>query len=201
MNTKWFTAMLCGALILNSFCMGAAVFAADSEDETQTAGSQEASAAPVHVSVHDPSVMETPDGVFYIVGSHTASAKSDDLIAWQQLNFDYGTGQDLKFYGTLTENLAEPFAWAGYHDGDASGGYAVWAPDIIWNPYYQWDDGSTGAYMLYFCTSSTWRRSCIGYMVAHEVEGEYQYVDTLVYSGFTTSGETDGNSTRDTTWD
>ena len=175
----------------------------DEEGDAEAADtiSPEAAKAPVHVTVHDPSVIETPEGVFYIVGSHTASAKSDDLVAWQQLNFDYGTGKDLKFYGTLTENLAEPFEWAGYHDGDASGGYAVWAPDIIWNPYYQWEDGSEGAYMLYLCTSSTWRRSCIGFMVAHEIEGEYQYVDTLVYSGFTTNGEKDGNSDRDTTWD
>ena len=49
-------------------------------------------------------------------------------------------------------------------DGDASSGFAVWAPDYIWNPWYVWEDGSEGACMLYFCTSSTWRRSCIGFL-------------------------------------
>ncbi|MCC8049518.1 MAG: family 43 glycosylhydrolase [Clostridiales bacterium] len=55
--------------------------------------------------------------------------------------------------------------------------------------------------MLYCCTSSTWRRSCICYLVSKEVDGTYTYGDTLVYSGFTTTGETDGDSTRDTSWD
>ena len=55
--------------------------------------------------------------------------------------------------------------------------------------------------MLYLCTSSTWRRSCISYMVSREIEGEYRFGDTIVYSGFTKNGEYDGKSTRDTSWD
>ena len=154
----------------------------------------------VHVCVHDPSIFEDRDGTFYVLGSHTASASSDDLISWKQLNFDYGSGKGLPFYGDLEVTMEEPFQWAGYHDADASG-YAVWAPDLIWNPYYEWEDGDTGAYMIYFCTSSTWRRSCIGFMVSKEMMGPYEYRDTIIYSGFTKNGETDGNSTRDTSWD
>ena len=155
----------------------------------------------VHVCVHDPSVFEDSDGVFYLFGSHTATASSKDLIAFEQLNFDYGNGKNVPFYGNLTETLEKPFEWAGYDDGDASSGFAVWAPDYIWNPYYVWEDGTEGAYMLYFCTSSTWRRSCIGFLTAKEVKGEYTFGDVIVYSGFTKNGEFDGNSTRDTTWD
>ena len=104
---------------------------------------------PEHVCVHDPSIFADTDGTFYLLGSHTASASSDNLIAWKQLNFDYGNGKQLPFYGDLQETLARPFEWAGFDDGDCSGnGYAVWAPDLIWNPYYEWDDGSAGAYML-----------------------------------------------------
>ena len=158
--------------------------------------------SPVHVSVHDPSIMEDKDGTFYIVGSHTASASSEDLIAWEQLNFDYGNGKNLAFYGNLQETLEKPFRWAGFDDGDCSGnGYAVWAPDLIWNPYYKWEDGEEGAYMLYVCTSSTWRRSCISFLVSKDVKGPYTFGDTIVYSGFTKNGEYDGKSTRDTTWD
>ena len=164
------------------------------------AGEAEAVPAAVHVSVHDPSIFEDKDGTFYVFGSHTAVASSDDLIAWKQLNFDYGSGKDLPFYGTLTETLEEPFEWAGYHDADA-GGYAVWAPDIIYNPLYVWEDGTEGAYMLYVCTSSTWRRSAIAFLVAQEIGGPYTFGDTVVYSGFTKNGETDGKSTRDTSWD
>ena len=156
----------------------------------------------VHVSVHDPSVFEDKDGMFYVLGSHTASASSEDLIDWKQINFEYGNGKNVPFYGNLKENLAVPFEWAGFDDGDTAGnGFAVWAPDIIWNPYYVWDDGDEGAYMLYVCTSSTWRRSCISYLVSKEMTGTYSYVDTIIYSGFTKNGEFDGKSTRDTTWD
>lgn len=181
-----------GMLMASAFC-GAAC----AEDE---ASAQTPEAA--HVSVHDPSVFEDQDGSFYIVGSHTASASSEDLIRWEQLNFDYGNGTDLPFYGDLQETLEKPFRWAGFDDGDCSGnGYAVWAPDLIYNPYYQWDDGDTGAYMLYVCTSSTWRRSCISFLVSKEAAETYEFGDTIVYSGFTKNGEPDGKSTRDTTWD
>lgn len=153
------------------------------------------------VSVHDPSIVKVEDGNFYVLGSHTASAQSDNLIQWTQVNTDYGNVEDTPFYGNLQETFAKPFQWAGYDDGDCAGGYAIWAPDAIWNPYYEWEDGSTGAYMLYCCTSSTWRRSCISYLVSKTFEGPYEYVDTIIYSGFTKTGETDGNSTRDTKWD
>ena len=135
--------------------------------------------------------------MFYVLGSHTASASSEDLIEWKQLNFDYGSGAGVPFYGDLKTTLEEPFRWAGYDDGDCSGGYAIWAPDIIYNPYYEWEDGQSGAYMLYLCCSSTWRRSCIAYLVSKEMKGPYSYVDTIIYSGFTKNGETDGNSSRD----
>lgn len=169
-----------------------------------TAGAEESSAElvkPKHVTVHDPSIVKSDSGMYYVLGSHTASASSENLIEWKQVNFDYGNPANTPFYGNLQETFEEPFRWAGYHDGDCSNGYAIWAPDIIWNPYYEWEDGSTGAYMLYACTSSTWRRSCICYLAAKEFNGPYEYVDTIVYSGFTKTGETDGNSTRSTKWD
>lgn len=160
-----------------------------------------AAAAPERVSVHDPSVIRTEDGQYYVFGSHTAIAKSEDMAGWQQVNSDYARPENTPFYGNLQETLAEPFQWAGYHDGDCAGGYAVWAPDIIWNPYYEWENGDTGAYMLYTCTSSTWRRSAICFLVSRTFDGTYEYGDTLVYSGFTKNGVTDGNSVRDTKWD
>ena len=91
---------------------------------------------------------------------------------------------------TRLENaLAPSFQWAGYNDEDSKGGYAVWAPDLIYNPSYVWKDGSTGAYMMYYCTSSTYIRSCIGYAVSKNVEGPFQYVDTVIYSGFTSTDQ------------
>lgn len=194
---KQAAAAACSAVLVAA--MGAAVFAEDAAAKTAPK-SYTAFSDLTHVSVHDPSIVKA-DGAYYVLGSHTASAKSDDLMQWQQLNTDYGNVTSTPFYGNLKEALAEPFEWAGYDDGDCIGGYAVWAPDVIWNPYYEWKDGSTGAYMLYCCTSSTWRRSAICYLTAKDFEGPYEYVDTIVYSGFTKTGEVDGNGNRNTKWD
>ena len=101
----------------------------------------------------------------------------------------------------MLTNFAESFRWAGYDDADCSDGrLAVWAPDVKYNPYYEWEDGSKGAYMMYYSASSTYYRSCIGYAAAKEVEGPYQYKDTVIYSGFSTEENTD-KSDRDIKWD
>ena len=153
------------------------------------------------VMVHDPSIFEYNDE-YYVFGSHIATAKSSDLVNWTQVSTDYQSVANNPIYGNVKENLAESFTWAGYDDGDCKGGYAVWAPDVIYNPNYVWADGHKGAYMLYYSASSTWRRSCIGYMVSDRADGGYTYGGTVVYSGFTNTGKVnyDGNSTRDTTY-
>lgn len=157
---------------------------------------------PKRVSVHDPSIIKSKNGEYYIFGSHLAGAKSKDLVNWTSLGGDYDNVTNNWLYGNVRNNLKQSFLWAGYDDGDSSGGkYAVWAPDVIWNPYYKNKDGSKGAYMIYYSASSTWRRSCIGYGVSKEIGGPYTYVDTIIYSGFTKDGKTDGKSTRNTKWD
>lgn len=163
---------------------------------------------PSRVSVHDPSIIKT-DGNYYVFGSHMADAISTNLMDWKQINNDYNARETAdawkkdSIYGDVLTNYAESFEWAGYDDGDCSNGkLALWAPDVIYNPFYQWPDGTEGAYMLYYSASSTWRRSCIGYAVAKTVEGPYQYVDTVIYSGFSNiPGKHDGTSERDTYWD
>ncbi|MBE5995654.1 MAG: hypothetical protein E7247_25070, partial [Paenibacillaceae bacterium] len=157
---------------------------------------------PDRVSVHDPSIVKAKNGEYYIFGSHLAGAKSKDLVDWRSLGGDYDNVTNNWLFGDVKDNLAESFRWAGYDDGDCSGGkYAVWAPDVIWNPYYNNGDGTKGAYMIYYSASSTWRRSCIGYAVSQDVEGPYTYVSTVVYSGFTKNGKPDGKSQRNTRWD
>ena len=155
------------------------------------------------VTVHDPSIVRDPDtGTYYVFGSHLATAKSDDLVNWTQISTDYQDADNNPVYGNVVENFAESFEWAGYDDGDCAGGnLAVWAPDVFWDDAYVWDDGSKGAWLMYYSASSTWRRSCIGLAVSRTIEGPYSYVDTLVYSGMTTTGAVDGNSERNTKWD
>lgn len=135
------------------------------------------------VSVHDPSIFKDSDGTYYVFGSHLAQASSKDLLSWSYLGVQGYTNSTV--YGPLATGLAESFAWAGMNDEDCENGYAVWAPDIVYNEDYVWSDGTKGAYMMYYCTSSTYKRSCIGYGVSKSVEGPFEYVDTIIYSGFT----------------
>lgn len=144
------------------------------------------------VSVHDPSVFYDK-GEYYIFGSHLAQAKSSDLRNWTQM-FTKEYDNPSSILGDLDQNLKKVFEWAGHDDADTkNGGYSIWAPDVIWNAAYQWEDGTQGAYMYYFSSSSTWRRSVISFAVSKNVEGPYKFVDTVIYSGFTEKDATDGS--------
>jgi len=160
--------------------------------------SEASSARAGRVSVHDPAILSVADEngeyTYYIFGSHLAQAKSYDLLNWEALfEVEYENPDSNPIYGKLTETFAESFLWAGYDDADCKGNYAIWAPDVIWNAQYEWKDGTKGAYMLYYSASSTWRRSCIGFLVSKDIEGIYEYGGTVVYSGFTAVDATDGS--------
>lgn len=153
-------------------------------------------------SVHDPSIIKADDGTYYVFGSHVAAAKSTDLIHWNSIvDREYQTPENNPIYGNLSENLAESFEWAGEDDADSSGGFAVWAPDIFWNKDYVWDDGSTGAYMMYYSVSSTYIRSAIGIAVSKDIEGPFEYRDTIIYSGFHNEEAYDNNSDVNKHWE
>lgn len=164
---------------------GASKKSSDEEIETPSVTKMQGSAqtALTKVSVHDPSIFKDTDGTYYVFGSHLAQASSKDLIKWDYLGTQGYANSSL--YGPLSTSLAGSFKWAGLNDEDSENGYAVWAPDIIYNEAYEWNDGSKGAYMMYYSTSSTFCRSCIGYGVSKKVDGPFEYVDTLIYSGFT----------------
>ncbi|MCR5690959.1 MAG: family 43 glycosylhydrolase [Eubacterium sp.] len=148
------------------------------------------------VSVHDPSIFKDThgDGTYYVFGSHLATASSKDLLCWSQISSDYSSVNNNPVYGDIDTNLADPFAWAGKGDTDSDGDYSVWAPDVIYNPYYVNEDNSKGAYMLYVSTSSTSVRSAIGFMVSQTAAGPYEYKETLIYSGFTKADAYDNGS-------
>lgn len=149
---------------------------------------------PERVSVHDPSIFQDPKtGKYYVFGSHQAEAESDDLYNWKPL-FKKEYEQPSFIFANYDQDLSKIFKWAGSHDGDAKNGYAIWAPDEIYNPDYVWKDGSKGAYMYYFATSSSWIHSAIGFAASKTVHGPYQFQDTLIYSGFTKNKEHNGDS-------
>jgi len=152
----------------------------------------------VNVSVHDPSIVKDGD-TYYVFGSHIEAAKSTDLMKWTKFTNGYTTPRNALF-GDLSENLAGSFAWAGENDSDSKGGFAVWAPQVFWNEDYVNEDGTKGAYMLYYSVSSTYVRSAIGFAVSQNIEGPYKYVDTIVYSGFTRDEAYDYDSDVNKKW-
>ncbi|MGN7760270.1 LamG-like jellyroll fold domain-containing protein [Paenibacillus sp. 22594] len=163
-------------------------------------GTSPEATAPVfsNVSVHDPSVVKK-GGTYYVFGSHIEAAKSEDLMNWSTFTNGYTT-PDNALYGDLSANLAGSFAWAGENDLDSKGGFSVWAPFVFWNGDYVNTDGTKGAFMIYYCTSSTYIRSAIGFAVSQNIEGPYVYADTIVYSGFTKDEQYDTNSTINKKW-
>lgn len=68
----------------------------DSSELTDTDETADTPETPTRVSVHDPSIVKA-DGMYYVLGSHTASASSSDLIQWTQLNSDYGNPKTRHF--------------------------------------------------------------------------------------------------------
>lgn len=162
------------------------------------AGGSEAAPAFKEVSVHDPSIVKDGD-TYYVFGTHIEAAKSKDLMSWTTFTNGYATPGNA-IYGDLSRNLAHSFAWAGEDDSDSKGGYAVWAPDVFYNKDYVNEDGTKGAYMIYYSASSTYIRSAIGFAVSQSIEGPYTYGDTVVYSGFTEEEAYDANSDVNKKW-
>jgi len=65
--------------------------------------------------------------------------KSDDLIHWTSVTFDYRKG---------TQIFSNPDAESVYKDWSTIN--RVWAPQIFWDPNYVWADGEKGGYMIYY---------------------------------------------------
>jgi arabinan endo-1,5-alpha-L-arabinosidase len=150
------------------------------------------------VSIHDPAVRqvinEEGEETFYVFGTHVAQAKTQDFLTWEVPHMnEYENMDNNIIFGDTDKNLEETFKWAGHDDADSAGGYNLWAPDVIWNPDFKWSNGDVGAYLMYYSASSTWRRSAIALLASQDIEGPYTYVDTIIYSGFTSEDATDGS--------
>ena len=125
------------------------------------------------VTVHDPSIIKDPEtGRYYIFGSHMAWAWSDDLETWTTFTNNINTN-----YKTL---FKDEIAWSAEGDEtyDASGN--LWAPDVIYNP-------KTKKWNMYMSINGRMWNSAIALLEADSLAGDWTYVDTVVYSGFTSS--------------
>jgi arabinan endo-1,5-alpha-L-arabinosidase len=117
------------------------------------------------VSVHDPSVIKT-NGTYYVIGSHLASAKTNDLIQWQQISSSVSNTNPL-IPNVFTE-LKQSFDWAQTQ--------TMWAGDIA-----QLQDGK---YYMYYCLcKGDSPRSTLGLAVSDSVTGPYKDAGILLKSG------------------
>lgn len=154
------------------------------------------------VSVHDPSVVigyiedenytslstvygeqndkNTRTEVYFIFGSHLAFAYSKDLKNWKYFKNNLNTD-----YKTI---FKDGFEWSDNGDSAYSPSGNMWAPDVIWNPYYENADGTTGAWTMYMSINGCSWNSSIALLTAKSLNGSWTYQGTVVYSGFTASG-------------
>ena len=70
--------------------------------------------------------------------------RSDDLIHWQSKTFDYRQG---------TTIFCDPGSASVYRNWSTIN--RVWAPQVVWDADYRWEDGRRGGYFVYY---SMWNR-------------------------------------------
>lgn len=132
------------------------------------------------VAVHDPSIIEA-DGKYYIFGSHMSAAVSEDMTNWKMLADGYSKGN--KVYGQIYSVAEDAFRYSGDKTSiikTDDGKTHVWAPDVIYNK-------KTGKYNMYYCVTSTWNASNLCFGVADSIEGPYEWMGPMIYSGFNSS--------------
>ena len=122
--------------------------------------------------VHDPAVFVDRDGSYYIFGTHMTAATSKDLRYWE--SFADGVNGENPLFSNLFDEDMEAFRYCGKFDGKE---YAVWAPDVSYNPYLK-------KYVMYFCTSGSYIKSTICMATADEAKGPYHFERVILYSGF-----------------
>lgn len=137
------------------------------------------------VSVHDPSVVQAQDDTYYVFGSHGSVAKSTDMITWENVTSGINDSNTVLAPegSTLREALSVPLSWTDtyqqHHNFEESRWETnVWAPDVVYNE-------KMGKYCYYGC-SSVWGtpHSVIWFGTSDSIEGPYENVKGIVYSGF-----------------
>ncbi len=119
-----------------------------------------------NVSVHDPSIILADDGYYYIFGSHMAAARSTNLIQWEMISTNAGSGC------TLVENVQVEMKEALSYAKTTT----FWAPDV-----QQLNDGR---YYMYYCTCiGTSPLSALGVAVSDRPEGPYKNLGIFLKSG------------------
>ena len=122
------------------------------------------------VSVHDPSIVKD-NGKYYLFGSHMAWAESDNLTEWTTFKNNINA-QCSGLLGDIWEEYCKTST-----NPNLSGN--LWAPDVIYNQDMQ-------KYCMYMSVNGDDWNSAIVLLTADNIEGPYEYVGPVVYSGFNT---------------
>ncbi len=118
------------------------------------------------VSVHDPSVIRTEDGTFYIYGSHMTAAKSTDLMRWEMFSRNAESG--CRLVENVQEEMREALSYAKTT--------TFWAPDV--------QRLADGKYYLYYCAcEGSSPLSALGLAVSDSPEGPYRDLGIFLKSG------------------
>lgn len=153
------------ALLLSTAC--SPVQSSEGSSATEEAAGDEGTAPAFdEVSVHDPSVILAEDE-YWVFGSHLASAKSEDLVSWEQHTGDL-VDLENPLFDDVTEELSETLEWA---QSDT-----LWAADVT-----QLADGRY--YMYYNACRGDSPRSAMGAAVADSVDGPYEDLGIILRSG------------------
>lgn len=126
-------------------------------------------------AVHDPSIVKDND-TYYIFGSHLASAKTQDLINWEQISSKVSANNQLM--PDAIKAMPETFQWAKTQ--------TLWAPDVI--------RLADGKYYMYYCAcEGSSPLSCLGIAVSDKIDGPYKDQGIILRSGMTTQPSENGD--------
>ena len=107
------------------------------------------------VSVHDPSIVRTADGMFYLIGSHMSGAKSPDLMRWTPLGRSV---DNQSYFSNIKTQLSEALTW-----GETN---TFWAADYV--------QLRNGKWLMYYCVCEGSKpQGLIGYAIANSPEGPF----------------------------
>ncbi len=151
-------------------------------------------------SVHDPSIVYDEQGTYYVFGSHLGVSKSNDLENWTSIYTDNPTSgifvenynteftgntnagsevEVLDAEGNITTATFGTYNMNNWIAGNSINGN-MWAPDVIYN-------SNLGKWCMYLSLNGADWNSGIVLLTADSIEGPYDYVGTVVFSGFSTS--------------
>lgn len=139
---------------------------------TEVGETEYVTAAYSRVTVHDPSVIYD-NGTYYIYGSHRAWAKTTDLQNWEMVTNNINTEYD-KLLGGIWEEWCKT-------DTNPNLSGNMWAPDVIYNDTMK-------KYCMYMSVNGDDWNSVIVLLTADSIDGPYEYVGPVVYSGFNAIG-------------